>query len=138
MSKNAIYVAAGIVLRNKQIFLTKRAQAAHQGGKWEFPGGKVEQGETVEQALLRELNEEIGIEVTTSNAFMTISHDYPEKKVVLDFFLVTQFDGEPSGCEGQEFSWFDIAVLAELDFPEANQAVVDQLLVCGCYTKFIK
>ena len=128
MTKKSIHVTAGIVLRDGQVFLTKRAQTAHQGGKWEFPGGKVEQGESIEQALVRELDEEIGIKVTTATPFMTICHDYPEKKVILDFALVSRFEGEPSGCEGQQFDWFDIGAIAELDFPDANQAVVNKLL----------
>jgi 8-oxo-dGTP diphosphatase len=59
---------------------------------------------------------------------LTISHDYPEKKVVLDFALVTGFEGEPDGCEGQVHGWFDKNELATLEFPEANQAVIDKLL----------
>lgn len=123
-----IHVAAGIVLRGGQIFLTKRAADVHQGGKWEFPGGKVEAGESAEQALSRELNEEIGITVSGVQSYLTIEHQYVEKKVILDFYLVEHFSGEPGGCEGQQFNWFLLNELSGLDFPEANQVVVDKLL----------
>lgn len=128
MSKKHIHVAVGIVRRNALYFLTKRADDAHQGGKWEFPGGKVEQGETVEAALCRELKEEIGIEVNSAESYMTIEHEYPEKIVTLEFALVEDFEGEPSGCEGQVSHWFDSKALGELEFPEANKTVLDKLL----------
>lgn len=143
-----IYVVAAIVLRGGQVFLTKRADDAHQGGKWEFPGGKVEPGESAIGALSRELKEEIGItiadmagretnietgeaEIMQSQAFMTVEHDYPEKKVILDFFLISEFAGEPGGCEGQSFAWFGIDELAQLDFPDANQVVVEKLMLAS-------
>ena len=128
MSKKFIHVAVGIVLRAGQIFLTKRADDAHQGGKWEFPGGKVELNESVDEALSRELSEEIGITLSQSQPYVTIEHDYPEKSVRLDFHLVRDFDGEPSGCEGQAFQWVTIDALATLTFPDANQLVVDKLM----------
>jgi 8-oxo-dGTP diphosphatase len=127
MSKKRIHVAAGIVVRDGLVFLTKRAEHVHQGGKWEFPGGKVENNETVIEALSRELTEEIGITVTQSKPFVTIEHEYPEKKVTLDFALVNGFDGEPTGCEGQLFQWFTVQELTKLDFPDANKTVIDKL-----------
>lgn len=131
MTHKSVRVAAGIVLKDAQVFLTKRAEHAHQGGKWEFPGGKVEQGESLEQALSRELTEEIGITVLQSSEFMTITHDYPDKKVVLDFIKVTDFSGQPRGCEGQLFQWFNLTDLAQLDFPAANKAVIEKLLAAA-------
>ncbi|MCI2285004.1 (deoxy)nucleoside triphosphate pyrophosphohydrolase [Colwellia sp. MSW7] len=90
-----------------QYFLTKRLMNAHQGGKWEFPGGKVEKDESVAQALARELKEEVNIDVLTCLPLTTIKHIYVEKNgedknVCLDVFIVDNFIGEPSAQEGQE------------------------------------
>lgn len=131
MSKKAVHVAAGIIVRNELIFLTKRADNAHQGGKWEFPGGKVEVGESVNDALSRELNEEVGITAIQSTPFINIEHDYLDKKVTLDFYLVSEFAGEPAGCEGQQSQWVAVNTLATLDFPAANQPVIEKLMAGG-------
>lgn len=123
-----VHVAVGVVLRDGQVFLTRRHQDAHQGGKWEFPGGKVENSETVAQALYRELNEEISIDVLACTPFMEINHDYGDKKVKLDIFLVEQFSGEPNSAEGNEQQWCNIQSLADLDFPAANGVIVEKLM----------
>lgn len=123
-----VHVAVGVVLRDGQVFLTRRHQDAHQGGKWEFPGGKVENNETVAQALSRELNEEISIDVLACTPFMEINHDYGDKKVKLDIFLVEQFNGEPNSAEGNEQQWCNIESLAGLDFPAANGVIVEKLM----------
>ncbi|MDO6719226.1 8-oxo-dGTP diphosphatase MutT [Psychrosphaera sp. 1_MG-2023] len=122
-----IHVAAAIIYRNGQFLLSKRQSHQHQGGKWEFPGGKVESGETVQQALIRELKEEINIEVTTTSPFHSLKFDYPEKTVKLDFLLVSEFDGEEAGLEGQEVSWFDKSELLALTFPDANVPVLAKI-----------
>ena len=83
-----VHVAVGVIVRGEQFFLTKRHQDVHQGGKWEFPGGKLEQGETVAQALYRELKEEVAIEILSCLPLVKISHDYGDKQVLLDVYLV--------------------------------------------------
>ena len=124
-----VHVAVGVIInQQKQILLAKRHEHLHQGGKWEFPGGKVEQNETVTQALIRELKEEVSLNVNSSFAFMDISHDYPDKHVLLDIHLVTDFDGLAIGAEGQQIAWVDIQSLADYDFPEANKPILDKLL----------
>jgi 8-oxo-dGTP diphosphatase len=123
-----VHVAVGVILRNKQVFITRRANHLHQGGKWEFPGGKVENTESVEQALERELFEEVGISNLQTRPFLVIQHDYNDKQVLLETLLVEQFDGEPYGKEEQENKWVNIELLTELDFPEANVAIVDKIL----------
>lgn len=128
---NTVHVAVGVIIstseENIQIFLTKRLQNAHQGGKWEFPGGKVESNETVAQALSRELIEEVDIKVLSCLPLMTIEHDYGDKKVCLDVFVVDNYEGEPCAQEGQQDGWFTLNALKELDFPEANQAIIAKL-----------
>ncbi|HCV40284.1 MAG TPA: hypothetical protein DGQ94_16530, partial [Pseudomonas sp.] len=79
-----IHVVAAVIRGNDgRILIARRADTQHQGGLWEFPGGKVEEGEGVEAALARELREELGIEVTRSRALIKVSHDYPDKQVLL-------------------------------------------------------
>lgn len=123
-----VHVAVGVIYREQQIFLTKRLQKAHQGGKWEFPGGKVEQNETVAQALARELKEEIAIDVLSCQPLTVIEHDYGDKKVCLDVYIVDQFLNEPSAQEGQEQAWTHIDNLTALDFPAANAEIVTLII----------
>ncbi|MEW9797228.1 8-oxo-dGTP diphosphatase MutT [Alteromonas sp. CYL-A6] len=122
-----VHVAVGVVLRGTQTFVCLRAAHQHQGGKWEFPGGKVDQGETVADALGRELREEIGIRVTACQPLTTIDHHYPDKHVLLDVYTVTAFEGEPVGKEGQATRWVDINALDYADFPDANKTIIDAL-----------
>lgn len=123
-----IHVAAGIVLRDGKVFLAKREKHQDQGDVWEFPGGKCESGESPEQALVRELQEEIAITPKSVVLFDTVTHDYGKKKVCLYFYLVESFDGEAVGHEGQKVAWVDLAQLADLEFPAANKVIVEKLL----------
>jgi len=129
MSNEYIDVVAGIIFNpeKNQVLLSLRKPDQHQGNRWEFPGGKVEISENPEQALQRELIEELGIHVTASKPFCQIEHCYPDKSVRLHFWQVDNFDGTPVGRENQQLRWFNIAALATLDFPQANQPVVDRL-----------
>jgi 8-oxo-dGTP diphosphatase len=122
-----VHVAAAVILKSDKVFIAKRSQTAHQGGLWEFPGGKVEVGETAEQALKRELLEEIGIEINGALHFIAIPFEYPDKSVLLDVFLVTDFMHDPWGKEGQVTQWFDIEELKLLSFPAANRVIIDRL-----------
>lgn len=126
-SAKVVHVAVGVILRGQQVLLALRSSKQHQGGKWEFPGGKVEKGETVAAALKRELQEEVAIDVAESSAFMQLEYAYPEKTVLLDIYLVTGFDGEPEGREGQPLRWVDIAGLGNIEFPDANQPIVERI-----------
>lgn len=123
-----VKVAVGVVLRGDETFITRRLAHQHQGGKWEFPGGKVEANETTGQALKRELEEEIGIQVQSSTPLILIEHQYPDKHVMLDVHTVKDFTGDPRGLEGQEGQWVPLSKLPELDFPEANKEIVARLL----------
>lgn len=123
--KKRVHVAVGVISDGAdRVLISRRADHLHQGGLWEFPGGKVEANETVEQALCRELSEELSIEVTAQQSLLTIEHDYPDKAVLLDVWWVSAFAGEPQACEGQPLRWVDIALLHEFEFPAANQPII--------------
>lgn len=123
-----IHVAAGVILNtHREVLLALRPAHKHQGGLWEFPGGKVEVGERVEDALNRELQEELGLSVLQSKPLLLIEHDYGDRHVTLDVWLVSSFAGEPAGREGQELRWVSISALSELSFPAANAPIVQHL-----------
>ncbi|MCU1732367.1 MULTISPECIES: Nudix family hydrolase [unclassified Pseudomonas] len=120
-----IHVAAAVIRgADGQILIARRDKTQHQGGLWEFPGGKVEDGETVDAALARELREELGIEVTAARPLIKIKHDYPDKQILLDVWDVSGFTGEPHGAEGQPLAWVSPKDLAQYEFPEANRPIV--------------
>ena len=124
-----IEVVAGIIFNDSrsEVLLALRKPEQHQGDRWEFPGGKLEQGETQEAGLARELSEEIGIEVTQCSSRTVIEHQYPDKSVRLHFWNVTRFSQQPQGKEGQQLRWVRLDALQQLSFPDANQSIVDML-----------
>lgn len=119
-----ILVVAAVIRRDNLVLIAERGAHQHQGGLWEFPGGKVEAGEARERALVRELQEELGITPTAFSPLIRIEHDYPDKSVCLDVWTVTAFEGEPHGREGQEVRWVTEGELAQHAFPAANQPIV--------------
>ncbi len=122
-----IHVAVGVIAQGEQILLARRADHQHQGGLWEFPGGKVESGESVAEALSRELQEELSIVVEQSQPLLTIEHNYPDKSVLLDVWFVPRFSGEPRGVEGQPLQWVSVQSLHTVEFPKANIEIVNHL-----------
>lgn len=122
-----VHVAVGVIYRGEKILLAKRAEHQHQGGLWEFPGGKVERGEHITDALKRELNEELGILATAMQPVIQIRHDYGDKIVLLDVWTVTAFSGEPQGQEGQPLSWVGRQQLNTYRFPAANEPIVSAI-----------
>jgi 8-oxo-dGTP diphosphatase len=123
-----VHVAVGVIVNAEQrLLIALRAAESHQGGLWEFPGGKVESSETVQQALARELDEELGIQATAFRPLLSVQHDYGDKAVLLDVWWVDDFKGRPAGREGQAIKWVGAEQLAEFSFPEANQPIVDAI-----------
>jgi len=126
-----IEVVAGIIVNDfdnlQHVLLAKRAKDKHQGGLWEFPGGKVEAGETHQQSLTRELLEELNIKVISSRFYYQQLFDYADKLVELNFYWVSEYSGTEEGAEGQPIKWVELAKLDECAFPEANQIIVDKL-----------
>jgi 8-oxo-dGTP diphosphatase len=99
-------VAAGILVDAQQHFLMgQRPPGKPYEGYWEFPGGKVESGETIFEALQRELQEELGIAIHSATELMVIEHDYPHAYVRIHVSIIREWSGEPTGCESQALSW---------------------------------
>ncbi len=120
-------VAAAIVNAEGEVLLAQRPLHKHQGGLWEFPGGKVELGESALQALGRELEEELGIVPEKARPLMQLAWSYPGQDVWLDVWLVNCFKGIPYGREGQPIRWCAIEELDERSFPAANMPVLKAL-----------
>lgn len=123
-----IHVAAGVVLgADGSVLIAKRLPGVDQGGLWEFPGGKIEPGETARSALTRELHEELGIAVIEAARLIRIEHDYPRKRVVLDVWRVEVWAGTPAGAEGQQVKWVPLSALGDYAFPQANRRIITAL-----------
>jgi 8-oxo-dGTP diphosphatase len=120
-----LHVAAAVIEDGAgRILLAKRPKHLHQGGLWEFPGGKVEPGESCRDALSRELQEELGIQLRKATPLIRIPYCYPDKKVLLDVWRVSAFNGEPHGAEGQAIRWVGRDELPAYAFPAANAPII--------------
>jgi 8-oxo-dGTP diphosphatase len=128
LAADFIDVAAGLVFREGQLLITQRNAQSHLGGLWEFPGGKRETGETFEQCLVRELHEELGIEVSVGELIESVDHTYPEKAVRLNFYRCTCKSGEPQALGCAEFKWIRPEHLLDYRFPPADERLLERLL----------
>ena len=127
MKLKAIDVAAALIFRDGKLLITKRHAEAHLGGLWEFPGGKREPGETFEQCLVREIREELGVEISVGELFEEVNHDYPEKSVHLKFFICELLAGEPQPLGCAALKWVDKSGLDAHDFPAADARLLEKL-----------
>lgn len=141
VTRKRILVVAAVIRDGGHVLIARRPEHAHQGGLWEFPGGKVEPGEPELAALTRELEEELGLTPLDSQPLIRICHDYPDKSVELSVYEVTRFLGEHAvrgafGREGQAIAWVPQAELRAHAFPAANVPIVAAaaLPVCWCIT----
>jgi 8-oxo-dGTP diphosphatase len=126
--KPVIHVVAGILRDNQgRILLTQRPPGKHLAGLWEFPGGKREDGETPEQALRRELHEEIGVDTIAMRRLICFPWNYAEKSIFLDVYDVAEFDGEPLGKEGQCLRWEFAEAMPDIPMPAADVPIVSAL-----------
>ncbi len=129
-----LHVAAGVIEDQAgRILLARRPTHLHQGGLWEFPGGKVEPEEDARTALIRELGEELGINVTHATPLIRVPYFYPDRRVLLDVWRVEGFDNVAHGAEGQEICWVETAQLREYDFPAANGPIVTAAMLPSRY-----
>jgi mutator protein MutT len=122
-----IEVSSALIFHNGKLLISQRHATAHLGGLWEFPGGKREPGETFEQCLVREIREELGIEISVGELFEEISHDYAEKSVRLKFFLCGLIRGEPQTLGCAAFEWIRKSELANYKFPAADSKLLEKL-----------
>ncbi len=124
-SSSPLHVAVGVVQNQAgEVLISFRDPNLHQGGLWEFPGGKVDQGENVQQALRREFQEELGITPTEFFPFKKILFQYSDKNVLLDVWRITDYSGVPAGLEGQAIKWKAAVDLRFSEFPAANKDIV--------------
>jgi 8-oxo-dGTP diphosphatase len=121
-------VAAALYDGQGRVLIAERPPGKHMAGRWEFPGGKIEPGETEEAALARELHEELGIEVLAAHPELTLRHDYPEKRVQVSLWIVERYAGQPRGLDGQSLKWVAPARLPAEDVLEADQPFIEALL----------
>jgi 8-oxo-dGTP diphosphatase len=127
MNPVRIEVSAALIFRDGRLLITRRHARSHLGGLWEFPGGKREAGETFEGCLVREIREELGVEISAGELFDEISHDYPEKSVHLKFFICRLLAGEPQPLDCAAVKWIEKSELAEYQFPAADARLLAKL-----------
>ena len=124
-----IEVAVGVLFNEQgEVLIGQRVVKDNYYQKWEFPGGKLEQGESPQDALIREFREEVGIEIASSENFMVLEHNYPDRHVRLHVQVIKKFAGHASSMEGQALKWLALSDLESIDFLQGNQAIVDALI----------
>jgi mutator protein MutT len=126
-SKPKVEGAVGVIKKEGQYLIAQRLNHAHQGGLWEFPGGKVEPGESIERALLREIREELGVEIIIDEKLKVITHEYDDKVVKLHFFQCIITGGDPQALGCQQWKWVGLDELGNYQFPEANREILVML-----------
>jgi 8-oxo-dGTP diphosphatase len=117
------------VLRDERgrVLIAQRPAGKHMGGYWEFPGGKIAPGESGEQALTRELAEELGVALRRCHPLLQLRHDYPDRIVELDVYEVDDYGGEPSGLEAQALKWVAAAQLGAEGLLPADRPIIEVL-----------
>jgi len=120
-------VVAAVIRRDGKILITQRLDNVDLAGLWEFPGGKVEAGESFDAALQREISEELGVKIRIGNEFFTVDHDYPTKSVRLHFFHCTIVEGVPAPLAVADLRWIRPNELLQFDFPPADSALIANL-----------
>ena len=121
-------VAAGILWNGAEVLITRRYDHDHQGGRWEFPGGKRHAGETIEECLRRELREEIGLDVTVGSLWRALTHLYPDRSVSLYFHFCSDASGDPRALDVAAWRWVAPEELAGLHFVEGDGPILPDLI----------
>ena len=124
---NWIPVVAGLIKKDNKFLVGQRPEKGHMSGRWEFPGGKIESGESPEEALKRELQEELGFEAQIGSIQLAVTHSYAEVGVVLLLFEVLFWKGEPKAKHHTELRWVSMEELEGLPLPDANKLAINQL-----------
>lgn len=131
---NVLHIAVGVITQitadgQTRVCISQRRAGKPGAGQWEFPGGKLDRGETVQAALVRELNEELGITVERAEPLIQITHAYSDRAVLLDTWWVREFSGEPRGVEGQAVRWVEQSQLGLAGLLEADAPIVSAILL---------
>jgi len=126
-SRHVTEVSAALIFRGGKLLISRRHSNAHLGGLWEFPGGKREPDETFEQCLVREIREELGVEISVGKLFESVTHAYPEKTVHLKFFVCRLERGEPQRLGCAAFKWISVSELDTCQFPAADTRLLQKL-----------
>jgi N-glycosylase/DNA lyase len=122
-------ISAGIIIKNNKVLICQRKKNSYYGLKWEFPGGKVETNESIESALVRELKEELGIEVSIGHRFYTKRHqNYDGFKFEIHFHIVTEYKKKEKNILFENIKWVDFSELNKYDFLEADREVISLLV----------
>jgi mutator protein MutT len=125
--RQGVEVSAALIFHDGRLLITQRNAAAHMGGRWEFPGGKREAGETFEQCLAREIREELGVDISVGELFEEILHHYPEKSVQLKFFRCHLLAGDPQPLDCAAIRWVGPEELAHFEFAAADARLLEPL-----------
>ena len=120
-------VVVAIIMSRESILVSQRSAGKPYAGYWEFPGGKIEEGESAQDALKRELQEELAIKLIKANFWFQFSHQYPDKKVDLMIWRVYAFNGEPIAQEGQTIAWIPLTDIKKLHWLEGNKTILEKL-----------
>lgn len=123
-----VEVVAAIIKKDNKIFCAQRNLLKSMGGKWEFPGGKIEIGETNEEALVREIREELDSEIKVDSYLMTIDHDYPTFHITMHAYLCTLVKGELVLKEHNDSVWLCKEELNKLDWADADMPIINKLM----------
>ena len=126
-SKRQITVTAAIIWHGSRVLITRRPKGTHLEGLWEFPGGKKEAAETLEECIVREIKEELGVDVDPERLLLTVSHEYETKMVYLHIFECRLLKGSPVPMEGQEIKWVRPCDMSGYTFPPPDIEVIDFL-----------
>lgn len=122
-----IPVVAALIVRGGRLLIARRPEGRHMAGRWEFPGGKLEKGESPEDAVEREIREELGLDVRAGQIYQAIAYSYPEKDVLLLFYAAAVVSGEPRPIEEAEIRWVTVAELDGYAFAPVDEMLVQRL-----------
>jgi len=128
VKRRHLLVVAAVIERGDELLISFRHPKGPRPSKWEFPGGKVERGETEQEALIREMREELGVRCEVDEELKRLVHPYPDTDVEIAFYRTRIVDGEPKALEMEQIRWVKKSALGELDFLEADRPFVSDLI----------
>jgi 8-oxo-dGTP diphosphatase len=126
-ARRRVLVAAGFAVRDGRVLMARRPPEKHLGGCWEFPGGKLEPGETPEAALVREFREELGVNILVGPVLDVVSYAYDDFDLLMLLYAASIIEGEPRTLEVAEVGWFQPARAAALDIPPADAPILERM-----------